>query len=74
MARVAKLLPQAEVTEAERERGLRLLIIEAAFSGGTAALTTGVILTAFALHLGASNAMVGVLASLSSGKPWMCCK
>lgn len=60
---VAKLLPQAEVTEAERERGLRLLIVEAAFSGGAAALTSGVILTAFALHLGASNVMVGVLAS-----------
>lgn len=55
--------PQHVLTEAERERGLRLLVSEAAFSGGTAALTTGVILTAFALHLGASNIMVGVLAS-----------
>ncbi|SOB79434.1 hypothetical protein SAMN06297144_0547 [Sphingomonas guangdongensis] len=55
--------PQPNVTEAEREAGLRLLISEAAWSGGTAALTTGVILTAFALHLGASNIMVGVLAS-----------
>lgn len=57
------LLPQPDVTEAERERGLRLMIGEAGFSGGTAALTTGVILTAFALHLGASNAMVGLLAA-----------
>lgn len=57
------LYPQAVVSQAECERGLRLLVIEAAFSGGAAALTTGVILTAFALHLGASNAMVGVLAS-----------
>ena len=57
------LAPQASVTEAERERGLRLLIMEAAFSGGAAALTTGVILTAFALHLGASSIMIGVLAS-----------
>ena len=57
------LRPQAVVTAAERERGLRLLVLEAVFSGGVTALTTGVILTAFALQLGASNAMVGVLAS-----------
>ncbi len=60
---MATLHPQPHVTPAEYERGLRLLVIEAAFSGGAAALTTGVILTAFALHLGASNAMVGLLAS-----------
>lgn len=58
------LSPQPTLTEEERERGLRLLVVEAAFSGGAAALTTGVILTAFALHLGASNAMVGVLAAI----------
>lgn len=58
------LHPQPHVTPAECERGLRLLVVEAAFSGGAAALSTGVILTAFALHLGASNAMVGVLASV----------
>lgn len=61
---MATLSPQAEVSAEERERGLRLLVVEAAFSGGAAALTTGVILTAFALHLGASNVMVGVLASV----------
>ena len=55
--------PQPDVTGQERERGLSLLIVEAAFSGGAAALTTGVILTAFALHLGASNLMIGILAS-----------
>lgn len=58
------LLPQKIVTDADRERGLRLLVGEAALSGGAAALTTGVILTAFALHLGASNALVGLLASV----------
>lgn len=57
------LAPQQVLSKAERERGLRLLVIEAAFSGGAAALTSGVILTAFAVHLGASNVMVGVLAS-----------
>lgn len=55
--------PQPVVTPAEQERGLQLLVREAALSGGTTALTSGVILTAFALHLGASNAMVGILAS-----------
>jgi MFS family permease len=55
--------PQPHIGEEEHARGLRLLVIEAAFSGGAAALTTGVILTAFALHLGASNFMIGVLAS-----------
>lgn len=58
------LAPEAEVTADDRERGLRLLVVEAAFSGGAAALTTGVILTAFALHLGASTLMVGILASI----------
>ena len=57
------LHPQPVVSEAERESGLRLLTMEAAFSGGTSALTGGVILTAFAIHLGASNVMVGILAS-----------
>lgn len=57
------LSPQAHVTADESARGLRLLVLEAAFSGGAAALTSGVILTAFALHLGASTVMVGVLAS-----------
>ncbi|WP_308814786.1 hypothetical protein [Sphingomonas sp. GV3] len=57
------LHPQPVLTDADRDRGLRLLVTEAAYSGGAAALTTGVILTAFALHLGASTAMVGLLAS-----------
>jgi len=56
--------PQPHLTIADRERGLRLLVNEAVFSGGAAALTSGVILTAFALHLGASNVMVGILAAM----------
>ncbi|MBF7013867.1 MFS transporter [Novosphingobium resinovorum] len=57
------LAPQAILTDDERENGLRLLVVEAAFSSSTSALTSGVILTAFALHLGASNLWVGLLAS-----------
>jgi len=61
---MAFLQPQLHVGDAERERGLRLLVNEALFSGGAAALTTGTILTAFALHLDASNVMIGLLASV----------
>lgn len=57
------LAPQTHVSEAELEAGLRRLIYEAGYSSATAALTSGVILTAFALHLGASNIVVGILAS-----------
>jgi MFS family permease len=59
----AALAPQDEIGEAEREAGLRRLIYEAGYSSATAALSSGVILTAFALHLGASNLTVGILAS-----------
>ncbi|MXP41636.1 MFS transporter [Altererythrobacter soli] len=57
------LAPQATITDEERERGIKLLVREAAYSSGGVALTSGVILTAFALHLGASNLWVGLLAS-----------
>ncbi|WP_225206430.1 MFS transporter [Novosphingobium huizhouense] len=58
------LRPQARISEAEREAGLARIAYEAAFANTTAALTTGVVLTAFALHLGAGNALIGLLASL----------
>jgi MFS family permease len=58
------LAPQADLSDAERERGLQRLVIEALFSNTTAALTTGVVLTAFALHLGANNSTIGLLAAL----------
>ena len=59
----ALLAPQPHISEPELERGLRRLIDEAAWSSAISALTSGVILTAFALYLGASNLMIGVLAS-----------
>ena len=58
------LAPQADISDAERERGLQRLVIEALFSNTTAALTTGVVLTAFAIHLGANNSTIGLLAAL----------
>src|SRR5690606_1280499 len=57
------LAPQSEIGELEMRRGVQRLVVEAAYSSGTTALTSGVILTAFALHLGASNFVVGLLAS-----------
>jgi MFS family permease len=57
------LRPQMTISDAEREQGLGRLVVEAAYSGGAVALSSGVILSAFALHLGASNLMIGVLAS-----------
>jgi MFS family permease len=58
------LSPQAAIEPAELETGLKRLVVEALFSNTTAALTTGVVLTAFALHLGANNATIGLLAAI----------
>lgn len=57
------LAPQSDISEPEFERGLRRLVEEAIYSSATTSMTSGVILTAFALHLGASNLIVGLLAS-----------
>lgn len=57
------LAPQSDISEPEFERGLRRLVEEAIYSSATTSMTSGVILTAFALHLGASNLVVGLLAS-----------
>jgi len=59
-----RLGPQRVITPDEREAGVRLLVVEAAFANTTAALTTGVILTSFALYLGAGNFVIGLLAAL----------
>ena len=40
------LAPQPHVTEAERDAGLRCVVVEGAYSSATTALTSGVILTA----------------------------
>ncbi len=57
--------PTPQLTEDERERGLRHLVLEAGFSNAVTAVTSGVILTAFALHLGASNTTIGLLAAVT---------
>jgi MFS family permease len=57
------LQPQPSVSEAERDQAMRQVVTEGAFASAATALTSGVILTALALHLGASNLIIGVLAS-----------
>lgn len=57
------LRPQHSITEVEREDAVRQIVTEGAFASAATALTSGVILTALALHLGASNLVIGVLAS-----------
>lgn len=58
------LSPETAIDAQRRDAGLRLLVLEAGFANTTAALTTGVILTAFALHLGARNVTIGLLAAI----------
>lgn len=58
------LAPQAEITEREVERGVRRLVVDAAFASAVGALNSGVILVAFALWLGAPNTIIGVLAAI----------
>ena len=58
------LSPVPQLTSEAREGGLRYMVLEAAFANATGAVTSGVILTAFALSLGASNLLIGLLAAL----------
>lgn len=58
------LAPQAEIDEAALDRGVRYLMLDAGFASMIGALNSGVILVAFALWLGASNTVIGVLAAI----------
>ena len=57
------LSPQTEIDPAERDRGLRTLTREVVFSTTADSLVGGVMLTAFALHLGATSSGIGLLAA-----------
>ena len=59
------LKPVAELDDVEQQRGMRVLTIEVIFSTLADSVAGGVILTAFALHLGASNALIGTLAAIT---------
>jgi MFS family permease len=58
------LAPKSRITEAELARGLHWLMADAAFSTAVAALNSGVVLVVFALWLGASNTVIGLLAAI----------
>jgi len=59
-----RLTPKDSLQEHEIERGLRAVIRDGLASQAMATLTGGAFLVAFALKLGASNAVVGVLAAI----------
>ncbi|MBD3164787.1 MFS transporter [Candidatus Woesearchaeota archaeon] len=56
--------PKKEISKQELEKGLRFIIWDGIASQTMATLTGGVFLVAFALYLGASNMMIGLLAAL----------
>lgn len=56
--------PQPSVSERELERGLRDLMWDSASATAVGTLAGGVLLVSFALWLGASNAVIGLIAAL----------
>lgn len=58
------LRPQTQITPADVDRGKRALIHDGAWSNVVGALTSGVLLVGFALQLGASDQLIGVLAAI----------
>ena len=55
---------RSELAPDEIERGLRLLLLDGVSSQVMGALTGGALLVAFALHLGASNKVIGLIAAV----------
>jgi MFS family permease len=58
------LRPQAEITAEKVEQGKRALIHDGAWANVVGALTSGVLLVGFALALGASDQIIGILAAI----------
>lgn len=58
------LAPTAHISAAERDRGIRNLMIDAAAATAIGALNSGVVLLALALHIGATSVEIGVLAAI----------
>jgi len=58
------LAPQQTITPRELDRGLKNLIVDAAAATAIGALNSGVVLLALALHIGATNLAIGVLAAI----------
>jgi len=60
----AFLEPQEVVTEPQAQRGLRMLLFDGMCSQAMGVLTGGAFLVAFAMLLGASNTIIGLLAAI----------
>jgi MFS family permease len=58
------LAPQPAVPDRDRVRGLNELMWDATFAALVGALNSGVVMAAFAIWLGASNTVIGVLAAV----------
>lgn len=58
------LRPKETLTPADTEHSMRMLVRDAVFAQSMAVLTTGAFLVAFALLLGASNLVIGLLAGV----------
>ncbi len=56
--------PKAVVTDEDRERGLHHLMLDAGFATVVGTLNSGVVLVAYAMHLGAPNTIIGFLAAV----------
>lgn len=56
--------PPGEVSERDLDRATTNLMWDASFATAVGALNSGVVLAAFALHLGASNFQIGLLAAI----------
>lgn len=59
-----QLGPQMAISERELSAGIGNLVWDAAFATVVGALNSGVVLVAFALHLDANNAQIGILAAI----------
>ena len=55
---------QKQISPAELDAGLRRLMLDAAFATIVGTLNSGVVLIAYALWLGASPAVIGLLAAI----------
>lgn len=58
------LAPQPVVARGDLDRGIRNLLVDAAAGTAIGALNSGVVLLALALHVGATNLGIGVLAAI----------
>lgn len=59
-----RFTPYTTIPKAEQERGLSYIIFDGLFTHAFVTLTGGIFLVAYALDLGASNLVIGLLAAI----------